>query len=264
MISGEIALYLFTLAAFTGHEIISRVPVILHTPLMSGSNFVHGIVLVGAMIVASIETVWGGPPSPYRHKQVQTHDLPFEKGAEIGRFLLGSTVIVVFEHGRIRLGDDLVPDYATRVEPGAFYGWPYAYLAPNRLDPRRMSGGRSERPDLAARTATPDVLLEAHAAALGLAFYTGTAFPASYRGGLFVAMHGSWNRSSAHGYKVVFLPMNGSRLDGVFADFLTGFVLDPDGPTTWGRQVSLLVRPDGSLLLSEDGNGRIYRISYRG
>jgi len=162
------------------------------------------------------------------------------------------------------LGDDLVPDYATRVEPGAFYGWPYAYLAPNRLDPRRMSGGRSERPDLAARTATPDVLLEAHAAALGLAFYTGTAFPASYRGGLFVAMHGSWNRSSAHGYKVVFLPMNGSRLDGVFADFLTGFVLDPDGPTTWGRPVSLLVRPDGSLLLSEDGNGRIYRISYRG
>ncbi|MBE2185365.1 MAG: phosphatidylserine decarboxylase [Rhodothermales bacterium] len=73
------------------------------------------VVLVGAMIVASIETVWGGPPSPYRHKQVQTHDLPFEKGAEIGRFLLGSTVIVVFEHGRIRLGDDLVPGAVVRM-----------------------------------------------------------------------------------------------------------------------------------------------------
>lgn len=162
------------------------------------------------------------------------------------------------------LGDDLVPDYATRVEPGAFYGWPYAYLAPHLLDPRRMDGSQSERPGLAARTTTPDVLLEAHAAALGLAFYTGTAFPASYRGGLFVAMHGSWNRSRAAGYKVVFLPMNGTRLAGGYADFLTGFVLDPDGPTTWGRPVSLLVRPDGSLLLSEDGNGRIYRISYRG
>lgn len=162
------------------------------------------------------------------------------------------------------LGDDLVPDYATRVEPGAFYGWPYAYLAPRFLDPRRMNSGQSERPDLAARTATPDVLLEAHAAALGLAFYTGTTFPAAYRGGLFVAMHGSWNRSTAHGYKIVFLPMNGTRLAGGYADFLTGFVVDPDGPTTWGRPVSLLVRPDGSLLVSEDGNGRIYRISYRG
>ena len=161
------------------------------------------------------------------------------------------------------LGDDLVPDYATRVQRGAFYGWPYAYLAPTLLDPRRMNGSQSERPDLAALTVTPDVLLESHAAALGLAFYTAAAFPARYRGGLFVAMHGSWNRSQANGYKVVYVPFGpDGRPAGGYEDFLTGFVIDPDGPTAWGRPVSLLARADGSLLLSEDGNGRIYRISF--
>lgn len=163
------------------------------------------------------------------------------------------------------LGDDLVPDYATRVAPGRFYGWPYAYLAPALLDPRRMTNGRSERPDLASQTTTPDVLLEAHAAALGLAFQPHAAMPAKYRTGLFVAMHGSWNRHRAAGYKLVYLPFGpDQRPTGAYEDFLTGFVLDADGPTTWGRPVSLLALPDGSLLMSEDGNGRIYRISYRG
>lgn len=162
------------------------------------------------------------------------------------------------------LGDDLVPDYATRVTEGAFYGWPYAYLAPHLLDPRRMAGGQSERPDLAAQTVTPDVLLEAHAAALGLAFQPHPALPAKYRTGLFVALHGSWNRHRAAGYKLVYLPFGANqRPTGDYEDFLTGFVLDPDGPTAWGRPVSLLALPDGSLLMSEDGNGRIYRISYR-
>ncbi len=166
---------------------------------------------------------------------------------------------------RDRLGDDLVPDYLTRLQEGAFYGWPYAYLTPDRLDPRRLDDGRSERPDLAAQTRTPDVLFQAHSAALGLAFYDATAFPERYRGGAFVAFHGSWNRNPATGYKVVFVPFDAAgRPTGAYEDFLTGFLSDPAAPTTWARPVDLLVLPDGSLLISEDGNGRLLRVTYTG
>lgn len=172
----------------------------------------------------------------------------------------GAPHVVVNE--RDGLGDDLVPDYFTRVGGGRFFGWPYAYLAPRNLDPRRLSGGRSERPDLAARTATPDVLFQAHSAALGLAFHPlDGPFPEHYRGGAFVAMRGSWNRSSGTGYKVAFVPFRGGRPVGHYEDFLTGFLVDPAGPTTWARPVGLLTMPDGSLLLADDANGRVYRIS---
>ncbi|NNF57638.1 MAG: sorbosone dehydrogenase family protein [Rhodothermaceae bacterium] len=160
------------------------------------------------------------------------------------------------------LGDDLVPDYFTQVADGVFYGWPYAYLAPDNLDPRRMDGDRSERPVLASQTRTPDVLFQAHSAALGLAFYTGDAFPARYRNGAFVAMRGSWNRSQGTGYKLVFVPFEDEQPLGHYEDFLTGFLIDPSGPTTWGRPVGLLVLPDGSLLFTEEMNGRIYRVSF--
>lgn len=163
------------------------------------------------------------------------------------------------------LGDDLVPDYFTRVQAGQFYGWPYTYLAPNLLDPRQVVNGQSKRPDLAAQTKTPDVLFQAHSAALGLQFYTGQTFPQKYRNGAFVAMRGSWNRNSGTGYKVVFVPFNANgRPIGRYEDFLTGFLTDPAGPTTWGRPVGLLVLPDGSLLVTEEANNRIYRIQYRG
>ena len=174
---------------------------------------------------------------------------------------------------RDRLGDGLVPDYLTRIGGGRFFGWPYAYLAPENLDPRRVDGGgRSERPELAARTVTPDVLFEAHSAALGLQFYpTGAStagaaasFPARYRGGAFVAFRGSWNKSRGTGYKVVHVPFENGRAVGSYEDFLTGFLIDPAGPTTWGRPVGLLVLPDGSLLVTEEANGRIYRVSYTG
>ena len=106
------------------------------------------------------------------------------------------------------LGDDLPPDYFTRLLEGDFYGWPYAYLAPQNLDPRLLKDGRSLRPDLAARTKTPDVLFQTHSAALGLAFYGGKTFPEKYRQGAFVAFRGSWNRSRGTGYKIVFIPFN--------------------------------------------------------
>ncbi|MBD2774664.1 PQQ-dependent sugar dehydrogenase [Iningainema tapete] len=161
------------------------------------------------------------------------------------------------------IGDDLVPDYLTRIRSGEFYGWPYAYFNSNNLDPRQTRNGKSKRPDLVTRTRTPDVLFQAHSAALGLQFYDGKAFPEKYRNGAFVAFRGSWNRDRATGYKIVFVPYNSQgRPQGYYEDFLTGFVLNPDVPTTWGRPVGLLVLPDGSLLVTEEANNRIYRIQY--
>jgi len=163
------------------------------------------------------------------------------------------------------LGDDLVPDYFTRVQLGGFYGWPYAYLKGDRLDPRQVDNGRSRNPELAARTQTPDVLFQAHSAALGVQFYQGKTFPDRYRKGAFVAFRGSWNRNQGTGYKIVFVPFGvDDRPTGQYEDFVTGFLLDPAIPTTWGRPVGMLALPDGSLLFTEEANGRIYRIQYQG
>ncbi len=163
------------------------------------------------------------------------------------------------------LGDSLVPDYLTRLRSGEFYGWPYAYLSRDRLDPRLTQNGKSLRPDLVAKTRTPDVLFEAHSAALGLRFYNGKTFPEKYRNGAFVAFRGSWNRSQGTGYKIVFVPFNvEGRSQGYYEDFLTGFLTDPTVPTTWGRPVGLLTLPDGSLLITEEANNRIYRVQYQG
>ncbi|GBE92823.1 PQQ-dependent sugar dehydrogenase [Nostoc cycadae] len=163
------------------------------------------------------------------------------------------------------IGDDLVPDYFTRIQQGEFYGWPYAYLTPNNLDPRQTANGKSKRPDLVARTRTPDVLFQAHSAALGVQFYDGKSFPAKYKNGAFVAFRGSWNRDRGTGYKVVFVPFDTKgRPQDNYEDFLTGFLLNPNTPTTWGRPVGLLVLPDGSLLVTEEANNRIYRIQYTG
>jgi glucose/arabinose dehydrogenase len=175
----------------------------------------------------------------------------------------GEVYVTVNE--RDRLGDDLVPDYFTRVREGEFYGWPFAYLTPANLDPRRMEDGRSENPELAASTKTPDVLIASHSAALGLAFYTGKQFPEKYRGGAFVACRGSWNRNEGTGYKLIFIPFGADhRPKDYYEDFVTGFLVDPKEPSTWGRPVGVLVMPDGSLLFTEEENGRVYRVTYTG
>ncbi len=160
------------------------------------------------------------------------------------------------------LGDDLVPDYFTRIRSGEFYGWPYSYFTPNNLDPRHVQNGQSVRPDLVGKTLKPDVLFQAHSAALGLQFYDGNTFPKSYKNGGFVAFRGSWNRNSGTGYKLVFIPFNQGRPLGYYEDFLTGFLVNPAIPETWGRPVGLLVLPDGSLIFTEESNGRIYRVQY--
>ncbi len=164
---------------------------------------------------------------------------------------------------RDKLGNDLVPDYFTKVERGAFYGWPFAYLAPRNLDPRQVKDGYSTNPDLASRTVTPDVLIEAHSAALGLTFYTGDVFPAPYRFGAFAALRGSWNRETGTGFKLIHIPFNEDDEPlGHYEDFVTGFLTDPATPATWGRPVGLMELPDGSLLFTDDANDRVYRIHY--
>ncbi len=152
------------------------------------------------------------------------------------------------------LGDNLPPDYAARVRAGAFYGWPWYYIGDHR-DPRHADA----RPDLAGKVTVPDVLFQAHSAPLGIAFYDGDGFPAAYRGDAFVAMHGSWNRGRRTGYKVVRLIFDHGRATGVYEDFVTGFVLS--ARRVWGRPVGVAVAKDGALLLSEDGNGTLWRIS---
>jgi glucose/arabinose dehydrogenase len=156
---------------------------------------------------------------------------------------------------RDALGDDLPPDYATRIYEGKFYGWPWYYIGSNE-DPRL----KGERPDLAGRVTIPDVLFQAHSAPLGIAFYDGDAFPAEYKGDAFVAMHGSWNRDHRTGYKVVRLIFDeAGKPTGVYQDFLTGFVLDDQ--SVWGRPVDVKMAKDGSLLVSDDGSGIVWRVT---
>ena len=159
---------------------------------------------------------------------------------------------------RDTLGDYLVPDYITRVQPGGFYGWPWYYMGKHQ-DPDLPDA----HPDLKARVITPDVILQPHMASLALTFYTGTQFPAYYRGMIFAAEHGSWNRAHRAGYKVICVPVgkNGAAL-GEFDDFLTGF-LTSDGDV-WGRPVGVTTAQDGSLLVSDDGSNSIWRVRYVG
>jgi glucose/arabinose dehydrogenase len=158
---------------------------------------------------------------------------------------------------RDELGDDVPPDYLTSIKDGGFYGWPYSYIGGN-VDPRV----KPQRPDLVAKAIIPDVLLGPHVAPLEFAFYTGLQFPALYRGGVFVAEHGSWNRSTRNGYQVAFVGFRDGKAVENPAPFLTGFVPDPKGKDVDGRPVGVAVAPDGSLMVSDDGAGVIYRVSY--
>jgi glucose/arabinose dehydrogenase len=151
-------------------------------------------------------------------------------------------------------GDNLVPDYVTRIREGAFFGWPWFYIG-NHEDPNHAG----ERPDLKDKVTVPDVLIQAHSASLGLTFYDGNAFPEQYRGDGFAAEHGSWNRARRTGYKVIRIRMKDGVPTGEYEDFMTGFVINDS--KVWGRPVGVTVTRDGALLVSEDGNGTIWRIT---
>ncbi|MER9053399.1 sorbosone dehydrogenase family protein [Mesorhizobium sp. M0213] len=156
---------------------------------------------------------------------------------------------------RDELGDNVPFEFATEVKDGAFYGWPWYYIG-NHEDPRHQG----ERPDLAGKATVPDVLMQAHSAPMNIAFYDGKNFPADYRGDAFVTMHGSWNRGARTGYKVVRLKFRDGKPTGEYEDFMTGFVISNDA--VWGRPVGVAMAKDGSLIVTEDGNGTIWRVTY--
>jgi len=154
---------------------------------------------------------------------------------------------------RDNLGDDLPPEHINIIKEGKNYGWPQCYL-PGKANPEYNAADCSQ-------VEPPAITIQAHSAPLGLAFYTGTQFPRDYRGDAFVTLHGSWNRSIPTGAKVVRVKVDsgGRRVVGV-EDFIAGWQR-PDG-TRWGRPVGLLVLPDGSLLVSDDQGGKIWRVTY--
>jgi len=175
-------------------------------------------------------------------------------------FYPGTDNLFVTVNERDGLGDELVPDYLTHVVEGGFYGWPYAYIGKH---PDPDFGHR--RPDMVAKAITPDLLFAAHSAALGLVFYDGNQFPASYRGDAFVALHGSWNATRPRGYKVVHVDFRDGRPVGGYDNFAVGFWAK--GATTaqvWGRPAGLAVAKDGSLLVADDAGRVVWRIAYTG
>ncbi|HST50407.1 MAG TPA: sorbosone dehydrogenase family protein [Pyrinomonadaceae bacterium] len=155
------------------------------------------------------------------------------------------------------LGDDLVPDYVTRVRDGGFYGWPWYYIGPNQ-DPRH----KGEHTELRDKITVPDVLIQSHSASLEMTFYAPGQFPREYTGDAFAAEHGSWNRGKRTGYKVIRVLLRNGVPTGEYEDFMTGF-LTPAGDV-WGRPVGVAEAKDGSLLVSDDGSNTIWRISYAG
>lgn len=158
---------------------------------------------------------------------------------------------------RDMLGDNLVPDYITHVQEGGFYGWPWFYMG-GHWDPRQQG----KHPELQSKVITPDILLQPHFASLEMLFYEGAQFPAEYRGDVFAAEHGSWNRAQRAGYEVIVAPVKDGHATGEYEDFLTGFTT-PDGKV-WGRPVGVAVGTDGSLFVTDDGSGSIWHISYIG
>ncbi len=157
---------------------------------------------------------------------------------------------------RDELGSDLVPDYLTSVRDGAFYGWPYSWYG-GHVDARVQP----QRPDLVARAVVPDYALGPHTAALGLASAQGQKLGAAWAGGMFIGLHGSWNRKPPSGYKVVFVPFTGERPDGAPRDVLTGF-LDAEGNAR-GRPVGVAIDARGALLVADDVGNIVWRVTAR-
>jgi glucose/arabinose dehydrogenase len=156
---------------------------------------------------------------------------------------------------RDALGDNLVPDYITHVEEGGFYGWPWYYIGGHQ-DPRHAG----KHPELKDKAIVPDVLLQPHNASLQLTFYDGNQFPSEYRGDIFAAEHGSWNKHTRAGYEIIRVPLKNGKATGEYEDFVTGFVTS-DGQV-WGRPVGVAVGHDGSLFFTDDGTKSIWRVSY--
>jgi glucose/arabinose dehydrogenase len=171
-------------------------------------------------------------------------------------FYPGSDVLWTVVNERDELGPNLVPDYMTSVKRGAFYGWPYSYWGQH--EDARV---RPQAPELVKSAIPPDYGLSSHVAPLGLAFYTGSAFPAQFQGGAFVGEHGSWNRSDLNGYKVVFIRFEGGRPVGQPMEFVTDFVKDGQAR---GRPVGVAVDRSGALIVADDVGNTVWRVTREG
>jgi glucose/arabinose dehydrogenase len=158
---------------------------------------------------------------------------------------------------RDELGSDLVPDYMTSVRDGGFYGWPYSYYG-QHVDTRV----KPARPDLVAKALVPDYALGPHTASLGLVSSEGSTLPDSFRRGMFVGQHGSWNRKPRSGYKVIFVPFTGGTPSGEPVDVLTGFVRD--NGDAMGRPVGVAIDKRGALLVADDVGNTIWRVTSAG
>jgi glucose/arabinose dehydrogenase len=164
--------------------------------------------------------------------------------------------IWVVVNERDGLGDNLVPDYATHIVDGGFYGWPWYYLGDHQ-DPRMKP-----RPDMKRKVIVPDVLFQSHSAPLSITFYTGNKFPKEYSQGAFVAMHGSWNRATLTGYKIVYVPTPNGKATGEYVDFITGFTVNDND--VWGRPVGINETNDGALVFTDDSSNSLWRVTYQG
>ena len=168
----------------------------------------------------------------------------------------GTSTLWTVVNERDLLGDDLVPDYLTSVKEGGFYGWPYTYFGDHRDE--RV---KDDRPASAVKkTIVPDVGLGSHTASLGLAFVDDDKYPAHYREGAIIAQHGSWNRSTLSGYKVMFVPFKNGRPSGPPEDFITGFMADLKKDKVYGRPVGITLLPEGKgFLITDDVNNVIWK-----
>jgi glucose/arabinose dehydrogenase len=157
---------------------------------------------------------------------------------------------------RDELGDDVPPDYLTSVKDGGFYGWPYSYWG-KKVDPRV----KPQRPDLVETAIVPDYAVGAHTAPLGLAYYDRNTLPDQFREGMFIGQHGSWNRSTYSGYKVIFVPFKDGRPNGPPVDVLTGFLKDDGSGKAYGRPVGVTIDRKGALLVADDTGNTVWRVT---
>lgn len=163
----------------------------------------------------------------------------------------GTLFTVVNE--RDELGPNLVPDYMTSVQDGGFYGWPWSYYG-DHVDVRV----HPPRPDMVERAISPDYALSSHVAALGMTFTMGSAMPEAYSNGAFIGEHGSWNRGTFNGYKVIYVPFENGMPSGMAEDVVTGFL---DGDDTRGRPVGVAIDGTGALLIADDAGNTVWRVA---
>ena len=231
---------------WTKNLIASRDGSRLYVAIGSNSNVAEN----GIAAEEGRAAIWEVDPSTGRHRI-------FASGLRnpVGLALEPETgVLWTTVNERDELGSDLVPDYMTAVEDGAFYGWPYSYFGAH-VD-RRV---KPQRPDLVARAIVPDYALGAHTACLGLAFAEGNRLTPEFSSGAFVGQHGSWNRRPRSGYKVIFVPFDDGRPAGDPVDVLTGF-LSAEGDAL-GRPVGVAFDRQGALLVADDVGNRIWRVT---